>query len=449
MSGSGGTTGTPVSGGVAPAGFSALPLPRTFLSLPRYAKVMGINPAHFCRAHAPSLNPQVFPIETCSNVWPRFSWQNNDQVSHEELAFAIQSAEQEIIDAVGYFPAPDWTEQEAHPMPRDFDRQYYSDGLDIRRQAKRVNTAKSMVINGGRRATALIGSATTIGGSLVYQDIDGDGVEEVAQITLATSLTSADGIKVYFSGTGADPDWEVRPIKSRVISGGNVVIKVDSWLLIDPELLSRYPTEDGFRAIDISDTSNYVTSVDVYHEYNDNTQVSAVFTWQGVELPSATTIFSASTSLTNRQDGVMLVTNGPAGLVMPVPGSYDAVNSKWLTAAWTETVMPDYVSLDYYSGEYSSAYLRGYSTDPLSDWWAQTIAWLASARLTRPLCGCTSAADLAERLGEDLALSENGRAHFTPVELARNPFGTRRGEVMAWRRVSKLVGKKRANFAVI
>src|SRR5574338_11129 len=121
MASAGGTTGTPITSGASPAVFSALPLPWTHLSLPRYAKIMGINAAQFCRAHAPSVNPQVFPVGSCSNVWPRFSWQNNDQVSHEELAYAIQSAEHDLIDLVGYFPSPDWIEQESHDMPREYD----------------------------------------------------------------------------------------------------------------------------------------------------------------------------------------------------------------------------------------------------------------------------------------------------------------------------------------
>lgn len=449
MGTSGSTTGVPVSSGVGVSVNSALALPWTHLSLSRYAKIMGINPAHFHRSHAPSINPSVFPINTCSNVWPRFSWQNNDQVSHEELAYAIQSAEQDIINLVGYFPSPDWVEQEVHDMPRDYDRQYYSDGLDVRGQLKRVVADKRKVILGGKRAVSLVGTATVAGGTLVYQDIDGDGVEEVAVINLPTTLTTAGEIKVYFAGFGGARDWEVRPVKYRVIAGGFVTIRLDSWLLVDPELLSAYPTDSGFRAIDISTTANYVTSVDVYREYNDNTVYSAEFVWQGVELPDATLCLDSNYTLSNAQSGVMLVTDGPDGLVMPVPGTYSAATSQWLVSAWTEGIMPDYVRLYYYSGEYANEYLRGFSTDPLSDWWAQIICWIATARLTRPFCGCSSPSDMAEKLSEDLSLSESGRGHFTPVELMRNPLGSRRGEVMAWRRLSRLMRDRRATFAVI
>jgi hypothetical protein len=443
MASSGGTTGTPVTS-APPINSGGLPLPWTHLSLGRWAKIMGINPAHFCRAYAPNLSPVVFPISNCSNVWPRFSWQNSDQVSHEELAYAIQSAEQDIIGLVGYFPSPDWVEQEVHEMPREFAREYHSDGLDIRGEAKKVQADKRKIINGGKRALTLIGTATVNSGSLAYQDLDGDGVEEVAVINMATSLTMTGEIKLYFTGHDGEREWEVRPIKSKTISGGIVTIRLEAWTLLDPAILSDYPTDLGFRAIDISTAVNYVPSVDVYREYNDDTVTTAEFVWQGAGLSNA-----CSTGFTNEQNGMMMVNNGPNGIVIPVPATYSTTSTQWLTNIWTEGVMSDYVRLYYYSGEYSNEFLKGYTTDPLSDFWAQTIAWCATARLTRPLCGCQSPADLADKLSEDLTLSEGGRGFFTPVQIIANPLGTKRGEVMAWRRISKLVRDRRVSFAVI
>lgn len=449
MGTSGGNTGTAISGGVAGQGSVVEALPYTYLSLPRYAKIMGLNPAHFCRAHAPSLATPVFPIETCSTVWPRYGWQNNDQVSHEELAYAIHGAEQDIINLLGYFPAPDWVEQDVRMAEREYDRQYFSDGLDIRGQLKRVQTTYRKVINSGRRALSLIGTATTAGGALSYVDEDGDGMAEIAKIVLATTVTVPGEIKVYFTGMNGDRDWEIRPIRKRTLSGGTVTILLDSWLLIQPELLAAYPTSDSFRAIDISTTVNFVTSVDVYREYNDNTAVSAEFVWQGVEFPTYGATIDPGVTMTTRQDGVALVHDGELGSLMPVPGSYDAVEQIWKTSLWSEDVSPDYVRLYYYCGDYDNAYLRGFTTDPLSNLLAQTIAWVASARLTRPLCGCGNVADLAENLSEDLSLSVTGKSFFTPVEVIRNPLGTRRGEVMAWRRLSKLIRVRRASVAVI
>jgi hypothetical protein len=120
----------------------------------------------------------------------------------------------------------------------------------------------------------LVGAATVAGGTLVYSDDDGDTFFETATITLPTALTNACELKVYISDTNADPGWEIRRPQSKTITGGNFVGVFDSWLFVDPDLQSEYPTTPGgtgFTAIDISTTANFVTEVDVYREFNDST----------------------------------------------------------------------------------------------------------------------------------------------------------------------------------
>jgi hypothetical protein len=284
----------------------------------------------------------------------------------------------------------------------------------------------------------LVGTASTAGGSLSFLDLDGDGLAETARVVLATTLTNASEIKLYFSGNNALREWEIRPVRSRVISGGTLTILLDSWLLIDPEELAAYPDTGGFRAIDISTTAHYVTSVEAWREYNDPSQVSVQFYWQ-----------SDDNGMT--QDGTLLTTEPILGGMTAMAAHYDVATATWVGDIWasTDEIAPDWAKLWYYSGDRDGRFGAGYSTEPLSDFWAQTITWLASARLTRPLCGCGSAADLAEHLAEDLSLSESGRAHFMMPQLLSNPLGSRRGEVMAWRRVSKIIRDRRVHFALV
>lgn len=434
MASSGGTTGTPVSGALG-SGNTISPIPRTYLSLPRYARILGLNPAHFCRASAPSLSPQVFPVAQCSGVWPRYSWQNSDQISHEELAYAIQSAEQDLIELVKFFPAPTWVESEIVEYPRHYDRTVWWDGTDVRGGAKLVKARNGRVIAPGRRATSLVATATSDDSSLIYLDDDGDGFYETAQITVATSLTSISELHVYFAGTNAADEWEIRTARQSYISGGNAVLRFDSWLFIDPAILSLPPTEDGFHVIDISTLDNFVGSVDVYRVYNDITATSVTFLWQSVD--------------SYTQDGVLLMTHPDTGQMAAIPATYDATDDEWDTNAWVTWREPDLAKIWYYSGDRSTTFASNYVTDPLSDWWAQTITMLATARLDRPLCGCNSAQDLADKYSEDLSLSITGKTYISPVQILNNPLGTRRGEVMAWRRISKMLRNRGASSALI
>jgi hypothetical protein len=187
------------------------PLPYTALSLGRFAQMLGIAPAHFWGATAASLSPAVFPSgSSCGDIWPQHDWQKEDQVSRESLALAIQDAEKQLANYLGYWTAPTWIAHELHPYPRDFYRSSLYQVLDVRGMRKSMTLDYGKIISGGRRAVTLVGTATTVGLSLAYTDTDGDGFFETATITLPTTLTDACSIKVYHASHDGDQEWEIR-----------------------------------------------------------------------------------------------------------------------------------------------------------------------------------------------------------------------------------------------
>jgi len=108
---------------------------------------------------------------------------------------------------------------------------------------------------------------------------------------------------------------------------------------------------------------------------------------------------------------------------------------------------PDQVKLFYYAGEQSDDWMSGVSIDPLSHYMAQAIAWMATARLERPFCACSNVTSLAIHLKEDLSFSTD-QGRFISDTILNNPFGTRRGEVQAWQRVSMLIDSAVTGVAV-
>lgn len=447
MPSSGTGTGTPISGGVGVGLDVAIEIPYTLLSLPRYAKIMGINPAHFAGAAGTT----VFPVSgTCSSVWTRYAWQNSDAISHEDLARAILDAEFEIANYLGYWPGPKWIPNELHQYPRHYRPDIYGNGRNVRGQFKSLKTKWGKVIQAGRRAVTLLGTATTAGGSLAYTDEDGDGFAETATVTMATTLTDVCEIKVYFTDKSGMQEWEIRPYRSKQITGGNAVIRFDSWLFIDPDLLSAYPTEDGIDPIPLS-TASYVSSVDVYREYTDFTVDSAEFYWEPGPFSGFCTSCGGSGCVActlTAQGGCVHIRDSFRGFVVPTPSGYDADEDAWVDEAWTECREPDQVKIWYYAGELDDRFLQGYSCEPLSDFLAHPIAWLATARLERPLCACNNVFTLSQDLRKDLAFSgESGSYQVSEEDLA-NPFGTRKGEIMAWKRISSLTEQIGAVAAV-
>lgn len=448
---SGSGTMTPVTGGLPGAGYTVPPIPYTLLSLPRFARMVGLAPLHFAGASAPSTHPQVFPTgSACGDVWPRYDWQKSDQVSHESLAYAIKDAEESLAREVGYFAAPMWIAKEKQMYPRDFYREGIYQVRDVRGFFKSVNTDYGKILGGGQRGVTLIETVTVAGGSLVYQDNDSDGLYETASITVNNvTVTDLCEIKVYFTGMDGQQEWEIRPYRTATLSGGVLDMTFDSWLFIDPEELSKYPTDDGFQAVDLSTVTPLVTSVDVYRVYNDISEASAVFAWENGTPGCICTSCSGAgcpACSDTEQDGCIQVRDAEEGIIVPVPASYS--DGSWSITTFDVCRAPDKLNLYYLAGDQSNEYLRGISCDPLSDQWAWCIIWLAIARLERPPCSCNRLKNMFDYLREDLAHSVPGGSYYMGLDLQTNPFGTHRGELMAWKRVKHHVGR-RMSVAVI
>lgn len=410
----------------------------TILSLDGFAKIMAIPPVHFNGAIADTV---WVPRGGCSQVWPQYAWQSeNELVGREELAIAINEAEQDIKRVLGYAVAPEWIVQEVHEYPRYHRREMTAYGGDVRGLHKTIETNWSKVISPGQRAVSAIATGATV----TYSDADGDGWKELATITTSTVLDSTSEIKVYFAGKSGAPEWEIRPVRSKSISGVTLTIAIDSWKLIDPDLWEAYPTSADFEPINIEGTTNFVATVDIYHEYADTTVTSATFYWE----PSYTSPFPCPTcsgsgcsvcTLTT-QTGCFAIRNAELGSVAPSPGSYDEDAGLWTTEGFTVDRDPDQVKLYYQAGNISQRFLASQTTEPIDDYLAQAVAYLAVARLEYPLCSCSNVRNVAAELRRDLTLSTSGNsyARTSNMDIFTNPFGTRKGEVMAWQRIRHL-----------
>lgn len=404
----------------------------TLLSLDRFASILGIVPAHFNQG----VSAQVFPFtSSCSQVWFQYAWQAVDRVSREDIALEIAIAERQIADHLKWWPAPTWVAQEVHKNPRYHRPDLYGIGnTNVRGQNKSITTNYSKVIAPGVRALAELPQA-----ALAFSDEDGDGFSETATVTVATTLTDPCEVKVYFDGYSGAPEWEVRPARTKVIAGGTFTATFWAWQFISPAFWEEIPTVTDFPAVNL-DLAVYEATVDVYQEYNDPTATSAVFYWE--PQPSSTIMCSlcagvgCSACTLTEQNGCMHIRDAERGVVVPGPGTY--TDGAWAGSCYSVCRDPDEIKMYYYSGNLDERYLRGDTCQPLSDWWAQTIAALATARVERPFCACGNSTVLAEHWRHDLALSGGSRddgRRAVSFNMIDNPFGTRRGEVMAWQRI--------------
>lgn len=447
MATSGSGTMTPVSGAAPGVSTIAQPLPYTLLSLNRYAQIMGINPVHFWGATGDSVG--VWPLRNrCADLWPQYSWQYADGVSRYDLALAIRQAEEDLAGELGWWPAPTWVYQEIRPFPRHHRRDVYRHaGRNVRLQRASLHTRWGKVIQAGRRDADPLGTPT-----VAYSDQDSDGWAETATVSLSTALTDASEIKIYVAGRSGAQEWEIRPPRAKSISGGTFTAAFWSWQLINPDLWEAVPTPDNsgenFQAIDIGTTANFLATVDIYREHTPTDEVSCQFCWE--PRPRNLIMDGFCTSCGGAgceacaltvQNGCLHVRDAERGAVVPEPASYDSDLGQWIQETFSECRDPDFVRIWYYAGAMDQGWLAGANVaDPLPRKWANAIAWMATARLKRPFCSCGNVTALCTQYQQDLAaISATDKQaqsyNIDPSLVLQCPFGTRFGEVMAWREV--------------
>lgn len=460
MATSGSGTITPISSGAATGTLEAQALPTTILSLHRYARIMGLDPVHFSQAYANNVHPVT---RTCNDVWYKYAWQRADVVSREDLAYAIRNAERDIAQVLGYWPGPFWTHEEIADYPEFHRRDIWpmQSGLNVADRVKGVRTRWGKLRAVGKRAVAEAGT----GVGVTYSDEDSDGFFETVTITLDISGSDAETIlgkgwepeyatsrnlKVYFAGKSGHPAWEIRPTTSHSYSGTTLTVTFRSWQLVDPGLQEQSPNTDGEpQPIDISDTDNLVSTVDIYLEYVDNAVASVNFQWDRNDGCTACNGSGCVVCNPQNQDGCASIRDRDTGLIVPLPATYDSANDQWEKAAATVSREPDMVEISYLSGAYDDDYLAGHTNDPLSDYMAKTIAYLATARLHEGVCACGNAEALVKRLMTDAVISNPGGTFIIAIDEAiENPFGTRVGELMAWRRVRRIADRNLDGYAL-
>jgi hypothetical protein len=428
-----GTPITPVSPGTG-GGVTVMQPLRTILSLPEYAAIMGINPIQFQSGKALNL----FPDSGCTDRWREYAWQDEKKVSREEMRYEINQAEIDIAAELGYWPGPVWTESEEVQYPQYHRKGYVGVyGHDSNHGMKSVQLEHGKFIAGGKRISTLVEAAA----SVTLSDPDGDSFNELATVQVATALTNASEIKVYRPGHNGEPEWEIRPLKTATITGGNYVATFDSWLLFKEELLIAFPGPNptGFQDIDAENIASYETTADVYRVYTDPEEM-ATLQWE-CELCGGT---GCTACTFDTQTACLQGFDEETGMINVRPATY-AEGPVWTFADFTKGYEPNKVRVSYLSGDYR---LDNQGNYRVPHDLALAITKMATARLSRPLCHeCENLRAREMELKEDLIWIQKGgdATRFVTKEVLNNPFGTKVGELEAWRIVKARI--KHGDFA--
>lgn len=402
----------------------------TKLTLTRWAQLMGMHPLHIMQVRLNSNDTDPH----CSHIYFKYAWQTADHVGRDEIIEAIAESEAKIEAALGYHLAPTWEVDEWRPTTR-----YYKSELvnvfasDPRGYRNTIKANWGYFISGGIEAKTLIDAAAPI----VYTDSNSDNYDETATVTVVTDVTDPREIAIYYPGKGADDRWEIRPTEVS-ISGGNAVITFRRELVVVEDLIEAFNIEGG-EAIG-SDDNDFLEEVDVYRHWNDpSTQVS--FLWEPLAGSNCASCFGAgcASCAFATQTGCLVLRTEPRQSVLAFhPADWDAEEEEFTSAGWGVGREPDLARLYYYSGWQDKRLRYNNRMDPN---WERAVAYMAAALLDRPPCDCAKGDWIKWR--QDLTIvagDEDGLPRFRdPQGNLDNPFGTRRGEVYAWRKVKSLI----------
>lgn len=394
---------------------------RTWLSLDRFGEIIGLGPLHWNQLNSNALGQRM----TCSEVWYQYAWQDANRVSREDVAFAIQQAEQKLSSYIGYDLLPTWHKDEEVRTERPARPELFSTGINVRGLVKSVRAQKGYLIAAGQRKKDLVQANVLV----VRSDDDGDGYKETATITLNTTIDGCQ-LHVYLPGVNGDDRWEVRPTKFST-SGAVVTIIFHSWQLVDPDLFEKY----NAKPIDADDDLKYLTIVDVYRVYNDPS-IQATFLWENPASTCGCGQADCQECTLAVQTGCLTIRDQRLGLLAYRPADWDTGTLTFTPKDYWTDREPDKMLISYLAGwTYDQADCIYTQIDPF---WEYNIAYLAAALLDKDLCTCDNVKRFVAHWQEDLAhINPNTGSYLITQAQQNNPFGTSRGGVHAYNSCSQ------------
>lgn len=401
----------------------------TKLSLPRFGQIMGINPLHLMGVQLESIQSQY-----CGNTFFQYEWQTSDAVSREEIARAIAEAEAELERYTRYRLMPSWEVGERHMTPRPrVKEQVYFRGYGTQGFPLAVESQWKWVIGPGRREATVIENASVV----AYAN---SGIEPTAWENIATmGVNVPDGtleceVAVYMEGHGGDERYRVRPVNVSIV-GNAATITARRELFVRPEVQEGMVTGANYnRPVNGLDDAAFADEVDIWRVRNVNDR-NADLIW----FPPNYGCFNCGgggcfSCAEGHRTGCLSVRDQKMGFIGYVPADWNDENFSWSGASWLFGRQPDAVELHYYGGWRDQSVAC--PTIQMAPEWERTVAILATARLTRQLCACSTAKAFGDYYQRNAAFRPgDGSAYDIELLDLGNPIGTRLGELYAWKRL--------------
>ena len=447
MASSGGTTGTPISGGTPLSGTVETKQDWPIFPLDEFRRMIGYHPWHFWGlADGDDLKVD----SNCNTVIPEYPWQRSQSQSRQDIRDALLNAEARLREQLVFSVGRRFvTETIKFPRPNSAGHQFnYS--IDGNGRWLGLRLSEGYVRALGVETYSVVSAGVTA----VASDQDGDGVNETFTVTVNTAVTDPDELGVYFTsadrldGEGVSERYRIQPVHVKIASGV-ATITGRRWLLVKPKNYEAVtagnglnPTTDGVLA----------TTVDVYRRYCNQAGTTedtaqALLVWETDPYPvwaESSTLSFTDSSLDPAATAVAIARGGVRssrlGEVYLGRANYSSDNENWVAVDWGSYRQPDRVIVRYEAG----ADLRGTESDSKLDRlrgvWPAIVFRLACAEMKQRPMGCDDASQNLYRWQFDRSLTggAGGEQYRVSNRDLDCPWGTAAGALYAWHQVNNL-----------
>lgn len=280
----------------------------TLLPLDRYAQLMGVPLAHFNNLD----DGQI--MDACRPFWV--------QSEHDELALALNQAEEKLRRHLHFDVAPTWW-SETLPFGQA-EAIWYADWT-----IAPVTPSYGHVHAFGRRAATLVAAGVTVTYNGNTASLTVEVGEGVASSEIRVYYRTADGA----DGAGSD-GWEIRPLRVAV-AGGSAQVTGNRALFVQPAIREAdYPAP-------YDDPASYVEQVDVYRVYTDPAlPVTLIWDAETGEDPTGNTTQTAAARLLDPETGQFQVR----------PATWDEDTEEHVAAEALRFAAPERIAVHYHAG---------------------------------------------------------------------------------------------------
>lgn len=434
--------GTPIPPGPTPSPETVVSQPAPLLPLDIFRQILGYNPYHFWGL----ANAKVQVTSAINTVVREYAWQSANASGREDIRRALLQSESMLRDYLLYAVAPRYVESELLEYTQFYDKSLWAQfPLDATGHWKAVNVKDGYIQAVGVEALTLLGNT-----AVTYSDTNGDDLVDTFVATILTTQTDPAQLAVYFTaadrlnGESAGERWRIQPV-TVTIASGVATVRGAAWLLVKPILYEGVQAQP----LDPDDTENFVATVDVSLRQTDPNGMTVdtsqgKFIWETLPAPDWAGVCWGDGGNNSQDPAAQAYALARVGIRDPIMGTltpgqavYNADASAWVAPTigcpfWRP---PDRVLLRYKAG-YP---LQGAAGAAQMDRKFQAAdARLAMGQLAeRIAAGGEANRELSRWQMDRSRIGSQIEQYTISREDLSNPFGTRAGEIFAWKVVQK------------